>query len=507
VTAGSECDTTVASPDAGPARRTRADWTFWLALGGLCLLGLALRGAMLDEFLRKNPVAQAPVGDAEVYWQMAERMAHGQWTESTPFLSAPLYPYLLGIVRTLGGGLLAVYILQILLHIATAGLIGWATRIRFGPAAGLLAAVLFLALTEPAYSTTRVLANTLQVFLMTLVWWRWAVLADRGFTWSRALVLGAFIGVLALALPPAIMLVPLYGVWLWYSTGPKWSTAMRGLTGGAMALLCIAPATLHNLLLHGDFIPITAHGGVTLRQGNGPTAAGIGDIIPGVRPARQYMHEDAARVFERAHGRPGTWREIDAHFRREAVDFWLHNLLRALRLFAFKFYFYLTFQHYDDGMMPVAIEREDGLANRALLAPLAIPWLLGAAFVGLFAALRRPVQRFPEWVLFMLPLAVALVFFYSPRYRLAGSPLFCGLAAYALTHYQTFRCPQLLSVAGFALPPLLLLFNASTGIDRTSYLRKQFVSPPAHVQGTTAGPNDAARRAPPAVLDGRPPTR
>ena len=184
-----------------------------------------------------------------------------------------------------------------------------------------------------------------------------------------------------------------------------------------------------------------------------------------------YMHEDAARVFEHAHGRSGTWREIDAHFRREAIDFWLHNPLRALRLFALKFYFYLTFQHYDDGMMPVAIEREDGLANRALLAPLAIPWLLGAAFVGALAVLRRPVHRFPEWVLFLLPLVVVLAFFYSPRYRVVGAPLFCGLAAYALTHYQNFRCPQAVSVAGFALPPLLLLFNANTGIDRTSYMR------------------------------------
>ena len=195
---------------------------------------------------------------------MADRMAHGQWTESTPFLSAPLYPYLLGIVRTLGGGLLAVYILQVLLHVATAGLVGWATRIRFGPTAGLLAVVLFLALTEPAYSTTRVLANTLQVFLMAVVWWRWAALSECGFTWSRALVLGALVSVLALALPPAILLVPLYGLWLWYSAGPSWSAAIRGLASVGVALLCIAPATLHNLLLHGEFIPITAHGGITL---------------------------------------------------------------------------------------------------------------------------------------------------------------------------------------------------------------------------------------------------
>jgi cobalt-precorrin-5B (C1)-methyltransferase len=41
--------------------RGPAGWKFWLALGGLCLVGLALRGAILEEFLRKNPVARVTI--------------------------------------------------------------------------------------------------------------------------------------------------------------------------------------------------------------------------------------------------------------------------------------------------------------------------------------------------------------------------------------------------------------------------------------------------------------
>ena len=85
-----------------------------MGLAAVCGLALLLRVAILDEFLRENPLAECPRVDAHTYWQMAQRMADGQWVGETPFLSAPLYPYSLGVVRTLGGGLLTVYVLQLI---------------------------------------------------------------------------------------------------------------------------------------------------------------------------------------------------------------------------------------------------------------------------------------------------------------------------------------------------------------------------------------------------------
>lgn len=58
-------------------------------MAALCGLALLLRLAILEEFLRENPLAECPRVDAWVYWQMAERMVAGQWTDATPFLSAP----------------------------------------------------------------------------------------------------------------------------------------------------------------------------------------------------------------------------------------------------------------------------------------------------------------------------------------------------------------------------------------------------------------------------------
>jgi 4-amino-4-deoxy-L-arabinose transferase-like glycosyltransferase len=443
-------------------------------LATLVGLALVLRLFMLDEFLRENPLAEMPRVDARTYWDMAERMADGQWVSDTPFLSAPLYPYLLGVIRTLGGGLLAVYIVQLVMHLATGVVVAWTTRIRFGELAGIVAAALFFSLTEPAISVTRVLANTLQLLLVALLWWRWATLSEHGSRWCDVLLAGALIGLFALAYPAAILLIPLYGLWLWWHGSWRAPALARALAGTVLAALIISPATLHNLILHGELIPITAHSGITLHQGNNPDARGNITALPGISMRREQMHVDAARQYQAIHGHAGTWREIDRYHRRLAFDWWLENPLAALRLFGDKFYYYLTVRNYDD-IMSTAIEREAGLADRAILAPLATPWLFGFALVGLLAVLRRPIRYAPEWLLTLLPLLVVLVFFYSPRYRMPAVPLMCGLSAYAVTHCRRFRLPTLIVIIPFFLPLPLYVYNRATGIDSPEHVRGHFL--------------------------------
>lgn len=471
----------VPAPPRPVGRRFRA----WLAALGL--VALLLRLALLDEFLRENVISEWPPSDGEVYWNAAGRMAAGQWADKTPFLSAPLYPYLLGVIRALGGGLRSVYVVQILLHIITGLLLGVTTRLRFGSAAGVLAAALFFLLTEPAVSSTRIMPNTLQLLLVVVLWWRWALLAER--TWrpgagprignpqsplaarlDQVFLVGALVGLLALAYPPALLLVPAYGLWVWRDSG----RLRRAGLGMLAACLLIAPATLHNLLLHREFILISAHGGITLRQGNGPTAVGIGDVIPGVSLRRDRMHQDAARVFQQAHGRPGSWREIDRYFRNQAIRWWLENPGAALRLFGRKLYLYLTARHYDM-LMPTVIERELHINDRAVLAPLATPWLMGAALAGLLAVLRRPARFAPEWLLCLLPLLVVLLFFYAPRYRLPAVPLLCGLAAQAVVSCRGLRWGTLGRVLLILLPLPLWLMNLRLGFDAPDFNRTFFV--------------------------------
>lgn len=447
------------------------DRRFCWILALLLLAALPLRLAILDEFLRENPLAEAPHSDGEIYWNMAGRMAEGKWLDDTPFLSAPLYPYLLGLIRTLGGDLTAAYLFQIVLHLLAAALLARGARPRFGSAAALLAAALFLLLAEPAFSVTRIMPNTLQVFLVTLFWAGWSTAARRDPPRTLpVLAAAALLGLLALAYPPSLLLIPIYALWICCAGKWRHPALLQAAAASVAAAIVIAPATLHNYLLHDEFVLISAHGGITLRQGNAPDLQGIGGVIPGISLRRDRMHLDAARQFQTIYGREGSWREIDRHYRRQVVDFWLHDPAAATALFAKKIYLYFSARNYDD-LGPLVIERELGLADRAVLAPLAVPWLFGAACVGWIALLRRPLRSAPELTLWILPLLTVVLFFYCPRYRLPAVPFLCLTAAYALARWRTFRAPRPLTLALFCLPLPLWLVNLAGGIDTPGQVR------------------------------------
>ena len=468
--------------DLLPAGRYR------LAMGLLVGTAALARIAMLAEFVAVHPFAEVPAMDALEYWNIAGRCAAGHWSQPTPFLSAPLYPYFLGAIRTLGADLVGVAVVQLIMHLLTAVVVGEAARAAWGRSAGLVAAAAFLLLTEPAVMFTRLFSENLQLLLVALLAWQWMMLARRREPeWGGVAACGVLLGLLALTYPPALALIPAWAAWRILATGPRRRAVGQAVGGACLAALTISPATLHNWLLHGEPILITAHSGITLRQGNGPEARGIIHSIPGVVARRDTMHHDAAAVFLEAHGREGTWRDIDRHFRDEVLRHWISHPLATVRLAGRKAWLFLTARHYGD-MLAITIEREIGMCRLALLAPVAVPWLMGAALVGLVLVLRDPGRFAPFWLLPWLPFLIVTIFFYTPRYRCAAIPPLCCLAAGAVVHLGTWRpARRWPAVAACALPALGLAINGSTGIDDPGAERDHVVASFSGFQMAAAG--------------------
>jgi tetratricopeptide (TPR) repeat protein len=433
-----------------------------------------LRALLLWEFWSRNPFALLPYSDGELYWNRAGEMAAGQWLEPTPFLIAPLYPYLLGTLRTLGGGLPTLYALQTLMHLATAGLVGDATRRRFGESVGLLAAGLFLLLAEPALFANRVLASTLQLLLVALFWWDTTrtSLADAP---GRLATLrnGLWLGLLALSFPAALLLVPLHALWLGWRAPTRRAALTLAAAAAGGALLAIAPATLHNAVRFGELIPITAHAGVTLAQGNHPTSVGIYTPLPDVGTSIHDQHRDAARVFEGEQGRPGSWGEVDGHFRRRVLAWWLAHPLDAVALFAQKLRWTASSIRYDN-VAVFALEREHGLDRAAWLTPLPLPWLLGLAALGVALARRETGRGLPELALAVLPLLVCVVFYYSARYRVVAAPPLCALAALGVLRARRLAWRPGLVAATALAPAALLAWNTASGFESLDFMREPF---------------------------------
>lgn len=445
---------------------TRGARRFWTVLGIILLLGTAVRALILWEYTSENPFAFAPRSDALVYWRWAGKMAAGQWLPETPFLSAPLYPFLLGLIQWCGGGLVAVYVIQCVLNVGTAALLAWIGRVQFNALIGWLAAGVFLLMLDPTADATRTLASTLQVFLAAVLW---AALVQ---VWKRrsavaSIVAGLLLGANCLATPPMLLLVPLVPLWMLWSGGNvrvAWHRPVLSLLG---TIIVIAPVTIHNYHTAGELIPVSAHSGITLYQGNGPGARWTYTPVPGVSPDRERMHEDAARVYEKETGRPGSWSEIDGFFRRKAIDRWRADPPAAIALLARKAYAFLTARNYGDIYTPEA-EISAGLATLLNLAPLRTAWLTIPSVIALVGLARRLKTHLPALLLFALPWFVCTVFFYSPRYRVPATPVIALATAWLIGQAlsgPTRRRWIIILLAGIAASIGLGIANRATGFD------------------------------------------
>lgn len=440
---------------------------FWLILLAILLAATALRLVVRAQYVSSNPFAERPAADAMVYWEWAGRIADGQLLDDEPFFSAPLYPYLLGLIRALGGGLRAVYTLQIVLDLVTALLLAEIGRRRYGPAIGLLAAGLFLLLLEPMSLSLRVLGSTIQLPILCLTWLALLAAWERPTVW-RSVLSGIGLGLFALTFPPAMVLMPLLAVGWWWCGGRN-----RLMTGRAAALLLggvatIAPATLHNYHACGEFIPISAQAGLTFAHGNNPNALGYYAALPDVSGRRDEQNADAWRVYERETGRTPTWNDVNRYFFRRGVDYWRSNPRAAVGLFFRKTWWFLTGRHSSEIYWPT-LERDEGLLGTLWLTPLPTAWLIPPALLALASWLRRIKSYLPELAFFTVPLLVCVVFWYSPRYRFPAVPLIVLGGAWTLAQlarWHTHRRAALFAAAAAVVGIGLTLVNQIVGFDR-----------------------------------------
>lgn len=440
---------------------------WWIALAVLLLIGLVQQVLILSEGWRENPLTTTPVQDAEIYWNWAGEIASGQLLGTTPFMSAPLYPYLLGAVRALGGGLPAVYTLQAFLHLVTLALLTYLAARRFGSAVGLLAGALFILLTEPAFFAGRVLNCTLQLFLIVALWLALLRAQERR-TLAGWITAGALTGLNCLANPPMLLAILLLALWAWWQGGfSRRGLAHAGILIGSAAIV-ISPATWHNYKVCGELIPVSAQAGVTFAQGNGPGAEGTYKQIAGVSGSRYMQNLDALRFYRETTGNPGSWIETSRFFFRNGLAFWRKHPGIAVKLLQFKVYWFVTGRVYGDIYFPT-FEIDQGFADSLRLAPLPLAWLIPPALIALLILLRSSLRRYiPELVLIIVPLLVVALFFYSPRYRFPATPVLVAVAAgafYRALHWRKDQVGALITGGALAIGVYFGHANRSSGFD------------------------------------------
>jgi Flp pilus assembly protein TadD len=273
-----------------------------------------------------------------------------------------------------------------------------------------------------------------------------------------------------------MLCLPLFGVWSWWLERRSRAGVRNAILGLVAGLVVLSPATLHNYRATGEWYLVQAVSGLTLRQGNGPGASGTITVVPGTSVDREELFRSARREAEATIGRDASWGEIDRHYRNEVLSYWVEDPLRAARLFTRKAYWFLTGRNHGDIYLPT-VERSEGIPWRLHLMPLHTAWLIPPALLAIVVWARRPGTYLPELMLFAVPLAVVLLFRYSPRYRLPAIPVIVLGCAWAL--YQVvlargqWRWPiafGVLALSGIGLG----VVNRAAGFDALDPLRPQF---------------------------------
>ncbi len=437
-----------------------------LRLLGICLLMAVIRWIFLEKEWADNPFTRIPTEDAAAAWTDGLTLWENGFQLSTPFLSAPLYLGVLAVFRGLGGSLFILFLLQGFLWAATGYLLGLTAHRFYAKSlptktashAALLATGLFLFLPDPWLATGRVLNGTLQLFLATLLWRQ---LSDQKLRPKR---IGFIAGLNALCNPPFLLAIVAIPIWIFRKLGR--APALHAFWVGLLLLL---PTTIHNYRACGEFIPISAQAGLTFAHGNNFPSDGLYRPVPEISGERQKQNLDALHFVAKQTGET-SWSATSNYFFNRGIRSWIEHPLNSLTSLGRKLLLFFTEYGYGD-IYQARLEKEANLS--APPGPVGLgAFLLAPALLAAFFLRRRNSFGFAELLCVGIPLLTVLIFFYSPRYRMAAIPI-CTVMGTWIFYSGKSNKPLRAGHAWISLGVLLpFLFQTNPAAFRPAFLNK-----------------------------------
>lgn len=309
---------------------------FWIITG----IALLIRAVYLAQ-ASSVPLFDRLIMDGAVYDAWARQIASGDWIGTEVFYQAPLYPYLLGVLKTLGAdGLWPIRIVQILLGSLSCGFLYLAGRDVFSARIGWIAG-LGLALYAPAIFFDGIIQKaSLGGFLVTLLLWL-AVRASRQPRPAGWFGVGCVLGLLMMTREETLLLAPIILAWILVHVRPRtWRDRLScagSYVGGAA--LVLFPVALRNAHVGGEFVLTTSQAGSNFFIGN---HAGANGTYTPLRPGRSNTpleRVDARELAELGAGRKLTASEVSAYWFRQSFGWirehpldWVKLLLRKAKL-------------------------------------------------------------------------------------------------------------------------------------------------------------------------------
>jgi tetratricopeptide (TPR) repeat protein len=418
--------------------------------------------------LRGQPYFDTPIVDSAAYDEWAVRIAKESFWGDRAFYQDPLYPYGLGIFyKIFGRDFLWIRLVQAAIGTAGLWMLFEAVRRFLGYRTAIVALVLASFYKAFLFYDTALLKEFLGAVAIegTLLAWSMTLPqppreGDRK-PWpagTKWLIFGATLGIGTLVRGNLLLLAIAAAGLL--AIRREWKSAGLVIAGAA---LCILPVTIRNAVVARDFVLTTSQFGPNLYTGNNPENTTGRYRPPSFLTAGSPEFEEAGfrAEAERIHRRPMKASEIDAFWRRRAIDYIFSNFGTFIGVTTKRVLMLSNgFEIPDNYNIPFMarfswVLRAPTFTFGWFVAPLAAAGLyLSWAERGKFAML---------YVLLGAYLVSIVFFFVFGRYRLPIVPILILFAAHAVTktiQLREWRMTAIPKVAGIVFAATLAFVNA-----------------------------------------------
>ncbi|MFH1679203.1 MAG: glycosyltransferase family 39 protein [Candidatus Eisenbacteria bacterium] len=286
------------------------------------LLALSLRVLFLVDF-RASPYFDNLLIDPASYDRWAERIAAGDFWGDRVFYQAPLYAYFLGGLYALfGRDLLLVRVVQAVLGSLTCALLFLLTSKIFSFRRGILAGLLAALYTPLLFMDLMILKSVVVLFFLSLSLLRFEDAISRRSP-LRLAQAGILLGVAITGRGNLLFALPFLLAWLFFREERPLSRASLSLVGVFLlgTVLAIAPVTIRNRAVGGDWVLVESDAGINVYVGNNPAATGIHTPPLDIRTVPEHEERDAARLAERETGRAMKPSEVSGFWIEKAIRF------------------------------------------------------------------------------------------------------------------------------------------------------------------------------------------
>ena len=378
-------------------------------------LGVVVR-TVLDAELADYVLLRVPLVDAEENLAWAAQLAAGGAEPRDVYYKPPLYPHVLAWAMRLAGPRVdTAYWLNHLLGLGIIVAIAfWVRRFASERAALMAAAVAaiygpFLYYEVQALPTTLGVALALASLLLLTQSARDTIArpaaAWRRWPWRDAFA-GITLGALALVRPSSL----LWGivVWIWLAADRR--RARSALIVGLMTMLTILPVTWANRVRGGEWVLISANGGINFFLGNNADWQQTWLLRPGL--AWEDLVRDIPASERRGQAR---W---DRHFARRGAAWVREDPLAFVSALGRKILHYAGYVELDRNLDMRGFRLQSAVLRFSPRYAWLAPWLI----LGLVLAWRRGSFGRLAVLFWMSGLVSTVPIFFSERYRVDVAP-------------------------------------------------------------------------------------